>query len=144
VVIRTEDTFAEADAFEISKGASINPKGEVQPSTRVTDFGFKDLNSVLARGNSIQPFFQGLFAIAFAPGLGLLALKELLTEFSKSGSFFPQGGPDAGDLAGQQLLATGDHDGAMLAPNLFGRSVSVDPFESGLGKGTKLAQRHLE
>lgn len=74
VVISTEDAFTETDAFEVSKGARIDPKGEVQPSTRVTDFGFKDLNSVLARGNSIQPFFQGLFAIAFAPGLGLLAL----------------------------------------------------------------------
>jgi len=144
VVIGTEDTFAEADAFEASKGARIDPKGEVQSSTCVTDFGFKDLSGVLARGNGIKPFFQGLFAIALAPDLRTLTLKELLTEFSKGGSFFPQGGPDAGDLAGQQLLAAGDHDGARLAPNLLGCPIGTDCLEPGLSKGAKLAQGHLE
>src|SRR3972149_3607776 len=140
VVICTEDTFAQADAFEIFKSDGIYPKGKVQSPTCVMDFGFKDLNGVLARGNSIQPFFQGLFAIAFSPRLRLLTLQELLTELSKGGSFFTQGCLDAGDLASQQLLAAGDHDGARLAPNFFGRSIRVDPFESGLDKGMKLAQ----
>ena len=88
VVVRTEDTFAEADAFETFKGGRIDPEGEVQLAPGVLDFRFKDLRKVLARGNGLQPFLQGLPAIAFAPGLGLLALKELLMEFPKSGSFF--------------------------------------------------------
>ena len=71
-------------------------------------------------------------------------LKELLTEFPKSGSFFTQGGPDASDLAGQQFLAAGDHDGARLAPDLFGGPISADSLEPGLSKGAKLAQGHLE
>ena len=63
-------------------------KSKVQPSASVKDFGFKDLSGVLARGNDIKAFFQGLSAIAFSLGLGPLALKKLLMDLLKGSPLF--------------------------------------------------------
>ena len=89
VVVSTEDAFTEAGVFEVFEGVGVYPKSKVQPFTSVKDFGSKDISGVLARGNGIKPFFQGLSAIAFALGLGPLALKKLLTELLKGSPFFP-------------------------------------------------------
>ena len=88
VVVSTEDAFTEAGAFEVFEGVGVYPKSEVQPSASVKDFGFKDLSGVLARGNGIKAFFQGLSAIAFALGLGPVALKKLLMELLKGSPLF--------------------------------------------------------
>ena len=80
VVIRTKDAFAETGAFEIFKSDGIDPKGKVELSARAQDFRFKGLSDVLVRGNGIKPFFERFSAIAFAPGLRLLAARFFCKE----------------------------------------------------------------